>query len=569
MGLRSPQEMQLTKLAATPSMRLQGVQPAVVNTEFINTLSKQMAVREEARLKAEKDQLDFVKADVANTGDQLRIQAQASVANAEGINALSESKKQRDDLEAKLNKKLDLIPEKFHPYVKQEISKSLTQYDSFSVPYSYSQVKKTQDETFKTRISNDMNNAVENSADLTHLNDEGLAKVSASIIQRAQKTYGSDPGLVLSNGMTAGDMIQNEVKLGVSKTLLLSIEQQSRGDRMDIAKNILTNFNDELTPADRVKAIKILDSAEKDKGTKDAILLSSDAYKLYDGDLALASEHLRATAPNDKIFTQAMGMLKDMNFVNEKNKKRAEDDAISNIYESVQNNRGIPQDQLMKLSPEKREKIVERINTNRGLGTIVTNYDTYAEVSDMLYSMTPEEAKDFKLSRYTQEIGPQQMKTLEGLRNDLMSKAQAGKVEAQRSTIKDANDIVKEIMKQNKVVPKSSEAGKLYEMGLNEWERLKNDKNITVKELRARILTAYKQRYKTTKEVPGFLWGTTKKSVVSDTLAPDLSVVHPSVRNALRKQIMQMTGRPATLAEENMQLERLISNNVDVTTPRE
>jgi hypothetical protein len=569
MGLRSPQEMQLTKLAATPSMRLQGVQPAVVNTEFINTLSKQMAVREEARLKAEKDQLDFVKADVANTGDQLRIQAQASVANAEGINALSESKKQRDDLEAKLNKKLDLIPEKFHPYVKQEISKSLTQYDSFSVPYSYSQVKKTQDETFKTRISNDMNNAVENSADLTHLNDEGLAKVSASIIQRAQKTYGSDPGLVLSNGMTAGDMIQNEVKLGVSKTLLLSIEQQSRGDRMDIAKNILTNFNDELTPADRVKAIKILDSAEKDKGTKDAILLSSDAYKLYDGDLALASEHLRATAPNDKIFTQAMGMLKDMNFVNEKNKKRAEDDAISNIYESVQNNRGIPQDQLMKLSPEKREKIVERINTNRGLGTIVTNYDTYAEVSDMLYSMTPEEAKDFKLSRYTQEIGPQQMKTLEGLRNDLMSKAQAGKVEAQRSTIKDANDIVKEIMKQNKVIPKSAEAGKLYEMGLNEWERLKNDKNITVKELRARILTAYKQRYKTTKEVPGFLWGTTKKSVVSDTLAPDLSVVHPSVRNALRKQIMQMTGRPATLAEENMQLERLISNNVDVTTPRE
>jgi hypothetical protein len=153
-----------------------------------------------------------------------------------------------------------------------------------------------------------------------------------------------------------------------------------------------------------------------------------------------------------------------------------------------------------------------------------------------------------------------------------MKQVQAGKTEAQKSTLSEAKDIVSTFAINNNIDKnmKPEEYGKLHDIAMVEWERMKDDKNITVKEMRARIYSSLKNRgTKTTKTehtvfgVP--FWPSSENKTISDNLSPDLTKVPYEYRQEFRKQfkankVINPSGRPATLAEENAQMERLISS---------
>ena len=98
MGLRSPQQMQITKLRPQGTTRFSGGQAPRIGTEFASQIARNVTDTENARIKAEQDQLQFVRAQAENTADNLRVEAQGKLASTEGVTSLEASTKISEDL---------------------------------------------------------------------------------------------------------------------------------------------------------------------------------------------------------------------------------------------------------------------------------------------------------------------------------------------------------------------------------------------------------------------------------------------------------------------------------------
>jgi hypothetical protein len=554
MGLRSPQEMQTVKLKADGSTRFSGAVAPKISTEFIDVLQQEVNEQEAARVANEKKKLEFLTAKASNEAERdVLIPAMSEVTNAEGLSAMEVANKNRDKLQKALFKKLDTIPEQYRPYVQAEFDKKLTRFEKTAIPHVYGQTKKVEDETFKTHIANKVNEAIEGSGDLEEFGTIGLANVEIAIKKRAER-LGLSP-----------EQTDAAVQAGVSETVVRSIEQQAMVGRLDLAAESLKRFNEEVTPRDRVKAIKIIESAKKQMGTLEASRLSDEALAQSDGNLALAERYIVSTAPNDRIAKQALGF---MNYRHEARRKQ-EVAQIESLKAKV--NRSIKEGSMdmqsfNALPVEEQDKINEYLNKTRGGKLIITDWKAHDELVERLFDTnTAETLRDDIIDSKRHLISPEVMKPLEMRYLRLKQEDNKNYAAGQRGLSLDTlNTLVGQIATENKMSNKAERA-KLKNLVIDAQEKIltQNDK-ITPRELKIQIRKALKDNGIKKVEEPYFFGLFSKEKLKANEDVVDNSpAVHPSAREALKTKY-------PNLSESQLYeiLKRANEKNIDVSKPR-
>jgi len=568
MGLRSPQEMNIVKATPAETTRFQNIQPANISTEFIDTLSNDIKVDEAARLEREKQKFNLAKASFQNVGDDLRVQAQARTANATGLNAAKEGKTQAEWLKKSLEDKFDKVPEVYKPYLKGEVDNTMSKFQGFAVPHSYSQAKQVEDATFKTRIKNDINGLIESSGDIERFAGEGLAGLEYQARQNATRRYGAE----------ATDLVNTEVEMVKSEAVRRSIEQQVAVDRFDLAGEYIDRFNEELTPGDRMKAIKAITDGQKKKGTLDASTLADQAYTQAGEDLNLAYNFINKSAKNDQEKKQALAFVSQRALLQAKQKDKNDDNIIAKLNTKVRSGEAVRPQDMEGLSEDKKQAWVDRLNKNRGGLNVVTDWNLFNKTSERIdKAVSIAEVKDINLESLADRISPSQMVVLERKKNRLQKAENDEIVAAQQSTSKEISDIVKSIAIQKGIPTRGKEWGQLNVLADTRYTQLQvENPRATRQEMRqkitAELLRNAQVEQDTSIKLPftDYTVWERKKNIVNpnfDPAQPSMPAqsqrVHPSVRGLLKK-----TNPSWSESDINRAIQELIIKGKDVSRPR-
>lgn len=562
MGLRSPQDMQQVQIQARPNTRFRGAQTQPLDKEFLGVASKAVEAERAADLKRRADQLDFIKTQADNEAENEVILANAELAQVQGLNVLDKSVNLRQKLQQRFDERKQKIPAQFHPYVEQIYQKKLTRYNKFAVPYTLGEVSKVRDEADKTFIANAMNEAVEESGDMDTFNAEALAKVTHAVAKRAERRFGGQP-----------ELMKEAISTGVSETIRRAVEQQAVLGRFDKANGILERFDSELTPKDRVKAIKLMEQARNDLGDKEASDLATAAALQYPEDIAKQELWLRTASRNDKVNRAATAFIRSRASI----EKLAREKQLEAVYTKINNARlkgEDPMQHVLSLPPgEEREKIFKWYNDTRGGQNVLTDFETFDKLNDRITNaVSARELPDNILDAYRHKISPDNMKILESKLDRLKGQDNAAFRRVHQLNYKLAEDTFNAWATQNKLIGKSKQDERAMAKiaMMEEVERMLTiNPKISGRELNSRILNTLRERgMKTeTKEYKLFgipYWPSKETKVPSDNLSPDNSPkVHPSWVEAIRQ-------RDPSLNETqiNATIQQLIKQGADVSAPR-
>lgn len=561
MGLRSPQEMNQVQTAKAPDFRLQGVQAPQLDKSFLATASKGFAAAEEQRKKALAEQLDFIKTQADNDAENDTIIAKAELAQIEGLNTLDSSKKLGEKLRETFEKRKQKIPEKFHPYVDQIFAKKLTRYNSFAVPHTQGQVKKVKDEADKVYAANAINEAIEESGDIDSFNS-ALGKVTYALAKRAEKKFGGNK-----------ELVQEAIVQGNSEAIRRAVEQQAVLGRFDKANQLLKWGDDELTPNDRVKAIKLMEQARDDLGDKEASDLANAAATQYPEDLVKQELWLRSASRNDKVNRAAVAFLRSRTAVEKLNKEKQ----LEQTYAKINNARLQGEDPLqfaMELPPgEEREKVFKWYNDTRGGQNTFTNFATFDKLNDRITdAISAKDLPDSFLDAYRHEVSPAHMSVLESKYERLKGQDNAEIRRVHQQNYKLVEETFNAWAGANKLTGKSKndERNVARIAMMEEVERvLTINPKIDSRQLNARALNTLRERGIKTEIVPRTFFGMdipfTSKEVKNpaESLAPDNSPkVDPSWYEEIRRRNPSLNE-----SQINATIQVLIKNGQKVDAP--
>ncbi len=559
MGLRSPQDMKQVPLQAEPNARFNGGQVQPLSKEFLGVGARAVNAQESAYNKAKAEELDFVKTTADNDAENDKIQASAELAQFEGLSTLDKSQKLREKLQEKYSKRMKDIPEQYHKYVAPIFEKKVTGYNKFAVPYMLGQVRKVKDEADKVFAANAIDEAINESSDIESFNGEHLAKVVYAVGKRAEKKFNGNP-----------ELMKEAITLGVSETIRRSVEQQAVLGRFDKADELLKKFDDELTPKDRVKAIKLMAQARDDMGDKEASDLATQAGIQYPDDLEKQELWLRGSSRNDKVHRAATAFLRSRVAVQKLQKEKHTEKVYAQVTDAIaRGNPAAAMEAVSSLPPgEEREKVFKWYNDTRGGQNVLTNFDAFDKLNERITnSHTAQSLEDLDLNSHRMEIGPDNMKVLESKLDRLKSsdnkemqrvhRLNYDIVEKQFTAFAQANGLSGK--------GKTKERGTLRVALMEEVERILTvDPKISARDLRSRVTNTLRERGMTEKTVDRWYWFDKKTKEPNKSLAPDNSPrVHPSVYQLIRKS------RPDySEAQINAAIQQLIKNGKDVTSPR-
>ena len=563
MGLRSPQEMNQVQVKNQPNFRFNAGQAPELDKTFLNTASAGLAAAQEADRKARAAQLDFVKTQADNEAENDVIMANAELSQIEGLNTLDKSVQLRQKLADAFDKRKQKIPEQFHPYVDQIYQQKLTRYNKFAIPYTLGQVNKVKDEADKTFIANAMNEAIEDSGDPIEYNEQALAKVTYALAKRAEKKFGNSP-----------ELVKEAISTGISEVHRRSIEQQAVLGRFDKAQEILDKFDAELTPKDRVKAVKLMEQARADLGDKEASDLANAAAIQFPDDLSKQELWLQSAARNDKVNRAAVAFLRSRAGVQKLQKERQLDAAYVKINEARRNGED-PMQHVFALPPgEEREKLFKWYNETRGGQNVLTDFAEFDKLNDRITNaVSAAELPDDLLDSKRHVISPDNMKILESKYDRLKSQENSEFRRVNRLNYKLAQDAFNSFAAQNGLNAKSKkdERGAAQIAYMEEVERLLTiNPKISARELNSRVINTLRDRMMKTETKPRTLFGIdipfTSKEVksVNPNLAPDTSPkVHSSWYEAIRRADPSLNE-----TQINATIQTLIRNGKDVSAPR-
>jgi hypothetical protein len=516
--MKSPHKIQMPGQQAQGTTRLQGVVANQIDTGFIKVAQDGLTRMQAAEEKARKEQLDFIKTSTDNAAENDVIQANAELAQIDGLNAMEKSTMLREKLQRSFEKRREAIQPQFQPFVDQIFEKKLTRYNKFAIPYTLGQVKKVKDEANKTFLANAINEAVEESGDQDFFSSEGLGKVVYAAQKAAAARYGAHPELVDTAARTA-----------VSTAIMRAVEQQAFIGRMDKAQELMDLRSDDMLPSDRVKAIKLMDQARADLGDKEASDLAMQAAANYPDDIEKQVVWLNGASRNDRVQHAATAFAQ-MQF---KVAKQAQEAKIEKTHASINQAmaRGEnPQQYIMQLPPgEERDKAVERYNKNRGGEAVMTDFKSVDKLKQRLLNVvTPDQIKALPndlIDSYRDKVHAKDLEPLESLFIKLKGKEGQEYGRIHRMHYKIVDPTVKQWMKENDIMD-PVERGRLENAALEETIRqLELNPKIDSQQLNLRILKTLRERGMETKQKDRSwrnIWGLRNRDyqTTAESLAP-------------------------------------------------
>jgi len=553
MGLRSPQEMAKVNIQRQGSVRFQGAVAPEIDKTFLKTTS---SVVEEMR----KAQLETVKTMADNDAEFDVITARAELAQASGLNALDKSITIREKLQRQLEKRKSKIPEQFHPYIENVYQKKLNKYNKFAIPHTLGEVNKANTESEKTFTANSVNEAIESSANPEEFSFEAIPKVKVAAARVARRQFGDDP-----------ELVDAAVSRVTSETIRRSIEQQAFLGRFDHAQGLFDNYGHELSPADRVKAIKLMDQARDDLGTKEASDLATKAFVDYEDSPTQAQAFLEGASRNDKVLRAAKAFY-DMKLTAKKTEKEIRVKAIeSEVYKQAALGRDVQQ-LIYQMEPgEERNKMVDWYNKTKGGKTIATDFNAVTELTERISNAySANQLPDDLLESYRGKISPSDMKPIEAMYLGLKTKDNQEARRVHQQAFKIVQNSVESWAKANRVY--GQERGKLELAAMDEVNRIMSfNPKISSEELDVRVRSLLREKGKVQVVKPPMNFfgmdvpftGSVKEKV-NDNLAPDDSpTVHPYWLNEIQKKRPNLTE-----LQKNIVIKKLIDQGVDVSRPQ-
>lgn len=534
-GLKSPQEMNTVDIKPEQSGRFTNPADPKIDTKFADTLSAGLTAKENQRQESERKALALAEANFENAKDSLRIQAQAKIADAQGLNAGKVYNKERESFETNLGKAYESVPERFRPAMAPKFNKGMNELDSFGFPHVYQQVKKVELSAFTERAKNDTNLAIEMSHDLDTFEKEGLASVRKSYYNTADRK-----GLFgVEKEKSAFD--------GVSSTIQGAIEMQVRAGYIPHGKEMLNRFNEQMTPADKVKAWKAIDKAEKAIQTREDIDLAQTLLKHFGDDLAGAHDALKTGAKNPTQYKNVSTILKNEYQFRQETQKSKVESIVARLNKNLKNTGRLDTDALTELAGEdyKRATEYQKIHEDNKGQVIRTSTDwekTYPELRN-LFDNNPEKARDLDLHKYWDKLSSKEYARFEKEQSILKRDQYDDTRKVHDMGTKLVGTLYNEWVKKYKIF-RMDEKGKLNEIMREESDRiLAGQKYISAEEYKQKMARSMEARaIEMRDEDPKLknLWGVFAKprARVATTMNPNA--------DAARKLKEQVDANPRT-----------------------
>lgn len=433
MGLRTPQQMPRVAIKKSPGIRFSGTVAPEIDTGFIDVASKAIEANRVAEEKKRADQLSFIKKSADIDADELAVMAKAELTTYKGVDASNKSITIREKLRRQLDEKLKKIPVQFQPYIEQIHREKMVRYNKTAIPYTLGELDRVRDATEKTFVNNSMRETVEASGNPYEFS-AGLAKVAWALEEKARKSFGNVPSLI------------NEAKrIGISKTIVDAVQQQAVMGRLDNAENLLEFYNDDITPSDRVKALKHIDTNRNNIETINAEGLATQASEIEDP--AAQEAFIRNNTSSHTGYTSAMATLRSINKAKTARVKYFDGKVISEINKDLSEGKPLDAIKLNAIQdPKVKNKLIDDINRYGGIENRITDKKVYKELVTKLFH-NREAFKKENLESYQIFLSPNDYKFLTDKQTELIGKENDRQEKIDYSTDKLVQDLAKDHIK--------------------------------------------------------------------------------------------------------------------------
>ena len=293
-----------------------------------------------------------------------------------------------------VNSVIDNVPKAYSstPEFRGTMLQERGKFQRHTISYTNAQARKLEDESYKTRVANDMNNMVEHAGDVAYVSGPGISVIEKSIRDNAARQFGDDPSLILESGVSVGEVVEAQVFAGVSESLTKTIQQQLISGRPDLAQQTLGVNIDRIGPADRIKIKNMIKKNTENTEDSTSLGLAEEAFRVSGGDRVLGSEYIIARSGGSlKVANKAISFFETKKNLRDKQKKDREEKTYGDLFDKVV--AGQPLDQRAYLSlpptgPNSREKLAETLNKTSSRGFVVTDQAAKSQITTELDRMS-------------------------------------------------------------------------------------------------------------------------------------------------------------------------------------
>lgn len=417
MGLRSPQETLNKQPQNVAQMPERDAYTLNIDKSLLEQVTKTVDSQLNAELKSRKAAADKQKkamddlaiARLENEIDSKAVEAEQNILGAKGINAFEVAEKQTTNLRKQAN---DLVTEQFRNNPELKIRAQIAAENRVAktsksgITHSFSESRKLKEDTFNTRVANDIEDAAMDSTDIVSFIQEGLPKVVQSADARFSSKYGLDDEKEV-NGIKVGELRKLEHEAIVSSTILKAVEYNVASGNLKQADTYLNSLKSKLSVDDLKKAQGAL-SKGKDNLTFDrAMTISRDARNKYSTDDVAAADYIRANSENGSVFKQSMSMYAAEGKLLEDQQKKDFIKNKSDVFSKYLNQGVIDRDALKRFNSVERNKILDELQkVDRGADQVTDN-ELFNFYATQTANMTDEElAKQTQFNGIVPNLSP-------------------------------------------------------------------------------------------------------------------------------------------------------------------
>lgn len=520
--MASPQDMKRVTVRPTESTRFQA-SAAKISTDFIDTTSKALSQQEDARKALETKRQKYFTTEYENKADLIRGKAEAKLSMSQGMNTVEELRISQQELRKQLDDELEAVPEAYRPYAAQKRDGQFVKFEKFGLPYAVGQIKKAEKSAFDTRVKNDIDYAVMESADVDTFVNSGLSKVTDSIIEKAK-----------NEGLTDDDAAYH-VYTGRSQAILKSIEQHAKLKRPESAVNLFTKLTGEMTPKDRAIAAGLMKEMENDQEADLAMGLVAMAEDAYPDNLVKQGEFITANAKKDTIQRRASAMLSSKASLARQQKTIDTENTLESLNADIQARKPLDMAKLKSLPDDEEKKFTKYYNETRGQGNVVTNFEVRDVVEERIRRANhPSQLPN--LNAYSHLISKEDMDPLRA-RAERIHKAQKDDVaKAQLANDPEVDQVVQEFLRAKGIHPRSKKAGEVQSQARRRYEQLliQNPRANTLEVRKILNADMTERMIVEKKESILFGMGTSTSRDINKDFADNTPYVSPKVRETIK-----------------------------------
>lgn len=562
MGLRTPQQLQKTQVAKTPTVRDNGSGAVQVSEAPINTISQALDQEYKTNLsaleKARKEQDALVKDQIQNALDASVIEAKAITANAKGSNAIAQSQQQRDNIKKNASSIISKYPAEYQRKYGGLTDEAINKYNAFAIPHEYGEINKLKETTLDERMNNEMDDLVGSATDPAQF-DEKMIGLIQTASRKAGMIYGSSPDVEVLPGISAREASESFVNQTVSKAYTRVIEQQSAANNWQIAQKFLDENGSKISEADKVKAMKLIDTAKNNNETDQAKTLMKLASEAHPDNSELQREFLYANSTSDKIYKESTQMMSTRDSIQQRQKKVNEDKIIGDAYDMAQKDKDVTDAMLLKVPPKERSALLTYIKKLNDGEMIKTDPIKFNQAMEQ-FENNPFEANKMNLSVLKPYISAEDMKTLQRKKESVSNAITGNKIKGGLADDRQVADIAVEFAKSKNIFDEQG-MYQIRKISNEEFYRLQDENpNMSLGEVRQKIFKAlYERGIKKTETKRFFGLSTSITEEINDSLAPEAAapVINEGWANYLQDRAKRKGLPPLTDAQIKQQLKKL------------